>query len=87
MDLAERMETVSGSPPLILAAMASSRAAFVTKAKNAFATVMKYSVAFAEYVESLRVLVTGSSIGKYAALLGACLDGARFSKPSAMSSR
>ncbi len=59
-----RMETVSGSPPLLLAAMASSRGAFATAAKNAFATLMDYSVAFAVYLEAVRVRVTESSIGK-----------------------
>ncbi len=53
-----RMETVWGSPPVSLAAMASSRAAFLREAKNACVTVMDYSVAFAEYLEALRVLVT-----------------------------
>ena len=36
-----RMETVTGSPPLLLAKMTSSRVAFVTKAKNSFVTVME----------------------------------------------
>ncbi len=45
--LPRRMETVSGSPLLLLAVAASSGAVFVTEAKNAFATVMEYSVAFA----------------------------------------
>jgi hypothetical protein len=67
--------------------MASSKAALVTEAKNALATVMLYSVAFAVYFEAVSVRVTGSSIGKYAGLLGACLDGALFSKPSEMMSR
>jgi hypothetical protein len=82
-----RMETVSGSPPSSLTAMAQSRVVLVTEAKNTLATVMEYSVAFAEYLEAVRVLVTGSSIGKYASLLGAYLEGARFSKPSEISSR
>ncbi len=58
------MATVAGSPPLLFASMASSKAALVTKAKNALATVMLYSVAFAVYFEAVNVRVTGSSIGK-----------------------
>jgi hypothetical protein len=85
--LPRRMATVSRSPPLLLAEIASSRVTFVTEANNALAKVMEFSVAFAECLEPLRVLVTGPSIGKYAGLLGACPDGARFSKPSAMSWR
>ena len=46
------------------AEMASSSDAFATEAKNALAIVMEYSWAFAEYFEAVRVLVTGSSMGK-----------------------
>jgi hypothetical protein len=44
--------------------MASSSAALVTEAKNALATVIEYSWAFADYFKAVRVLVTGSSMGK-----------------------
>ena len=44
--------------------MTSSRVALAIEAKNAFATVIEYSVAFAEYLEAFNCLVTGSSIGK-----------------------
>ena len=67
--------------------MASSSDALVTEAKNALTTVIEYSWAFAEYFEAVRVLVTGSSMGKWAGLFGTNLDGALLSKPSTMMSR
>ncbi len=50
--------------PSRAAEKASSSAARVTEAKDALATVMEYSCAFAEYVEAVRVLGTGSSMKK-----------------------
>jgi hypothetical protein len=67
--------------------MASSSVAWVTDEKHAFANVIEYSYAFAEYFEPVKVLVTGSSIGKYAGLQGADLEGDLLSNPSAMMSR
>ncbi len=48
---------------------------------------MEYSWAFAECLEPPRVLVTGSSMGKYAGLFYANLEGDLLSKPSAIMSR
>ena len=59
----------------------------MTDAKNMFATVMLYFVAFAVYFKVVRGLVTGSSLDKYAGLLGANLNGALFSKLSEINSR
>ena len=73
--------------PSRAAEIPSSSVVLVTEAKNALATVMEYSKAFAEYLEAARVLVTGSSMGKYAGLFDANLDGDLLSKPSAMMSR
>jgi len=52
------------SSPSRAAKMASSSVALATEAKTALATVIEYSWAFAEYFEAVRVLVTGSSMGK-----------------------
>ncbi len=52
------------SSPSRATEMASSSAALVTEAKNALATVIEYSWAFAEYFEAVRVLVMGSSMRK-----------------------
>ena len=51
------------SAPSRATEIASSSATLVTDAKNALATVIEYSCAFAEYFEAVRVLVTGSSMG------------------------
>ncbi len=50
--------------PSLDAAIASSSVALVADAKKALATVILYSVAYAEYLETVRVLVTESSMGK-----------------------
>jgi hypothetical protein len=47
---------------------------------------MEYSWAFADYFETVRVLVTGSSMGKEAGLFDANLEGDLLSKPSTMMS-
>jgi hypothetical protein len=67
--------------------MTSSSVARVTEAKISMAAVMEYSWAFAEYLEAVRVLVTGSSMGKYAGLFDANLEGELLSKPSPIMSR
>ncbi len=58
-----RIEAVVVSP-LLVAVVASTNVAVVTDAKKSLATVIVYSAAFAEYLESVRVLVTESSMGK-----------------------
>jgi len=60
---ANRVRT-NALPPSVAAAMASSIVARVTDEKNVFATLIDYSASFAEYFEAVRVLVTGSSMGK-----------------------
>jgi hypothetical protein len=54
-----RRVRVDFSSPSRATKMTSSSVARVIEAKNALATVMEYSWAFAEYFEAVRVLVTG----------------------------
>ncbi len=67
--------------------MTSSNVARVTDAKNALATVMEYSWAFAKHFETARVLVTGLSMGKDTGLFASNLEGVLLSKPYSIMSR